>query len=236
MCLRSIDAVDTSSDSELMEIFADFAIMTRAISAVAAMPAMTPAASFIGKSVSQIAGNTPRTGKKLDHLGSTRSVYCSSMRCSFMPLDYALNVTKKLPVLLVSEPGQEPTYAQPGDAGADLRAAVDAVIPAMGRCTVRTGVSIALPDGYVGLVHPRSGLSAKHGITVLNAPGTVDAGYRGELAVTLYNSTQEDFPVSKGDRIAQLVIQAIEIADFIAVETLPGSHRGTAGFGSTGTK
>lgn len=153
-----------------------------------------------------------------------------------MPLDYALNVTEKLPVLLVSEPGQEPTYAQPGDAGADLRAAVDAVIPAMGRCTVRTGVSIALPDGYVGLVHPRSGLSAKHGITVLNAPGTVDAGYRGELAVTLYNSTLEDFPVSKGDRIAQLVIQAIEIADFIAVETLPGSHRGTAGFGSTGTK
>jgi dUTP pyrophosphatase len=155
---------------------------------------------------------------------------------SIIPLDYALIVTKKLPVLLVAEPGLEPTYAQPGDAGADLRAAVDAVIPAMGRLTVRTGVSIALPDGYVGLVHPRSGLSAKHGITVLNAPGTVDAGYRGEIAVTLYNSTNDDFSVTKGDRIAQLVIQAIEIADFIAVETLPGSHRGTAGFGSTGTK
>jgi dUTP pyrophosphatase len=158
------------------------------------------------------------------------------MRCSFIPLDYALNVTKKLQVLLVSEPGLEPSYAQPGDAGADLRAAVDAVVPAMGRLTVRTGVSIALPDGYVGLVHPRSGLSAKHGITVLNAPGTVDAGYRGEIAVTLYNSSNEDFSFSRGDRIAQLVIQAIEIADFIAVETLPGSHRGTAGFGSTGTK
>lgn len=153
-----------------------------------------------------------------------------------MPLDYALFVTKKLPVLLVAEPGQEPTYAQPGDAGADLRSAVDAVIPSMGRLTVRTGVSIALPDGYVGLVHPRSGLSAKHGITVLNSPGTVDAGYRGEIAVTLYNSSSEDFTVSKGDRIAQLVIQAIEIADFITVETLPGSHRGAAGFGSTGTK
>jgi dUTP pyrophosphatase len=88
----------------------------------------------------------------------------------------------------------------------------------------------------VGLVHPRSGLSAKHGITVLNAPGTVDAGYRGEIAVTLYNSTPEEFTVSKGDRIAQLVIQAIEIADFISVDTLPGSHRGTSGFGSTGTK
>lgn len=145
-------------------------------------------------------------------------------------------MTRKLPVLLVAEPGLEPIYAQPGDAGADLRAAVDAVVPARERLTIRTGVSIALPDGYVGLVHPRSGLSAKHGITVLNAPGTVDAGYRGEIAVTLYNSSDIDFPVTRGDRIAQLVIQAIEIADFIAVETLPGSHRGSAGFGSTGTK
>ena len=144
-------------------------------------------------------------------------------------------MTKKLPVLLVAEPGQEPTYAQPGDAGADLRAAVDAVIPAMGRLTVRTGVSIALPDGYVGLVHPRSGLSAKHGITVLNAPGTVDAGYRGEIAVTLYNSTNEDFVVTKGDRIAQLVIQKVETAEFIEVAELPGSERAAGGFGSTGS-
>jgi dUTP pyrophosphatase len=158
------------------------------------------------------------------------------MRFSSMPLDYALKVTKKLPVLLVSEPGLEPSYAQPGDAGADLRSAIDAVVPANGRITVRTGVSIALPDGYVGLVHPRSGLSAKHGITVLNSPGTVDAGYRGEIAVTLYNSSNEDFAVTRGDRIAQLVIQAIEIADFIAVDNLPGSHRGTSGFGSTGTE
>jgi dUTP pyrophosphatase len=145
-------------------------------------------------------------------------------------------VNKKLPVLLVAEPGLEPSYAQPGDAGADLRSAVDCVVPARGRLTIRTGVSIALPDGFVGLVHPRSGLSAKHGITVLNAPGTVDAGYRGEIAVTLYNSADEDFAVTRGDRIAQLVIQAIEVADFIAVETLPGSQRGAAGFGSTGTK
>jgi dUTP pyrophosphatase len=158
------------------------------------------------------------------------------MRCSFIPLDYALIVSKKLPVLLVAEPGLEPAYAQPGDAGADLRSAIDTVVPALGRTTIRTGVSIALPDGYVGLVHPRSGLSAKHGITVLNAPGTVDAGYRGEIAVTLYNSTNDDFAVSRGDRIAQLVIQAIEVAEFISVESLPGSHRGTAGFGSTGTK
>jgi dUTP pyrophosphatase len=154
----------------------------------------------------------------------------------FIVLDYALTVNKKLPVLLVAEPGLEPIYAQPGDAGADLRAAIDAVVPARDRLTIRTGVSIALPDGFVGLVHPRSGLSAKHGITVLNAPGTVDAGYRGEIAVTLYNSSNDDFQVARGDRIAQLVIQAIEIADFIVVDTLPGSHRGAAGFGSTGTK
>ena len=145
-------------------------------------------------------------------------------------------MTSKLPVLLVAEPGLEPVYAQPGDAGADLRAAVDAIVPARERLTLRTGVSIALPDGYVGLVHPRSGLSAKHGITVLNAPGTVDAGYRGEIAVTLYNSSDTDFQVQRGDRIAQLVIQAIEIAQFVAVDHLPGSHRGAAGFGSTGTK
>ena len=142
----------------------------------------------------------------------------------------------ELAVLLKAEPGFEPVYAKPGDAGADLRSTADLVLGAGERALLPTGVSIALPSGYVGLVHPRSGLAAKHGITVLNAPGTVDAGYRGEIAVTLYNSTTDDFSVTRGDRIAQLVIQAIEIADFISVESLPGSHRGTAGFGSTGTK
>jgi dUTP pyrophosphatase len=101
----------------------------------------------------------------------------------------------------------------------------------------KTGVSIALPSGYVALVHPRSGLAAKHGITVLNAPGTVDAGYRGEIAVTLLNTDlKNEFVVERGDRIAQLVIQAVEIADFVVVEQLPGSDRGTGGFGSTGKK
>lgn len=142
----------------------------------------------------------------------------------------------KLPVLIVAEPQFVPTYAHAGDAGADLRAAEAMTIPAGARATVKTGVSIALPDGYVGLVHPRSGLAAKHGITVLNAPGTVDAGYRGEVAVTLLNTGTEPFPVAIGDRIAQLVVQAVEIADFVAVETLPGTHRGEGGFGSTGTK
>lgn len=138
-------------------------------------------------------------------------------------------------VLLKAEPGFEPVYAKPGDAGADLRSTEDAVIPAGKRLLLRTGVSIALPDGYVGLVHPRSGLAAKNGITVLNAPGTVDAGYRGEIMVTLLNTSDEDFVVQRGDRIAQLVIQQFEKARFIQVEELPGSERGETGFGSSGT-
>jgi dUTP pyrophosphatase len=104
----------------------------------------------------------------------------------------------------------------------------------MGRELVPTGVSIALPAGYVGLVHPRSGLALKHGITVLNSPGTIDAGYRGEIMVTLFNSSAEPFEIEAGDRIAQLLIQKVERAEFIAVESLPDSDRGQAGFGSTG--
>lgn len=136
----------------------------------------------------------------------------------------------------MAEPGFEPTYAHPGDAGADLRSRVAAIIPAGQRATLPTGVSIALPAGYVGLVHPRSGLAAKHGITVLNAPGTVDAAYRGEISVTLQNHGSEDFQVAIGDRIAQLLVQTVEEVSFVAVERLPDSHRGTGGFGSTGTK
>ncbi len=153
-----------------------------------------------------------------------------------MLLDYALTVNKNLPVLIVAQEGFFPNYAQPGDAGADLRSRVEATVPARGRVLVPTGVSIALPDGYVGLVHPRSGLAHKHGITVLNTPGTIDAGYRGEIAVNLYNTTDEDFSVEIGDRIAQLVIQQIEQAQFIEVQKLPESDRGEGGHGSTGKK
>jgi len=138
-------------------------------------------------------------------------------------------------VLLQAEPGFEPTYAHPGDAGADLKSRESTVLEAGSRATVATGVSIALPAGYVGLVHPRSGLSAKFGITVLNAPGTVDAGYRGEISVTLLNTSNEAFTVNAGDRIAQLVIQQVERANFIPVASLPQTHRGQSGFGSTGT-
>lgn len=143
-------------------------------------------------------------------------------------------MTDSVPVLIVSEPELRPSYAKPGDAGCDLRAAEASVVPARGRMLVKTGVSIALPDGYVGLVHPRSGLAAKHGITVLNTPGTIDAGYRGEIMVTLYNSTDEDFSISRLDRIAQLVIQEFRMADFIQVEKLPESDRSESGFGSSG--
>ena len=145
-------------------------------------------------------------------------------------------MTETVPILISCSEDLKPVYAQPGDAGCDLRAAEATVVPARGRVLVKTGIKIALPEGYVGLVHPRSGLAAKHGITVLNTPGTVDAGYRGEIMVTLYNSTDQDFKVERLDRIAQLVIQQFSKAEFIKVETLPESHRGDAGFGSTGVK
>jgi len=151
-----------------------------------------------------------------------------------MNLDYAQFLMKPLPVLIVTN-GVTPSYAHPGDAGVDLRSSEAIVIPAGERRTVGTGVAIALPDGYVGLVHPRSGLAAKHGITVLNSPGTVDAAYRGEIKVTLLNTDlKSDFAIAVGDRIAQLLVQAVEKISFIQVEKLPESHRGEAGFGSTG--
>ncbi|PFG35510.1 deoxyuridine 5'-triphosphate nucleotidohydrolase [Flavimobilis soli] len=128
-----------------------------------------------------------------------------------------------------------PTYAHPGDAGADLVARTDVTLAPGERATVPTGVAIALPDGYAAFVHPRSGLAAKHGVTVVNAPGTVDAGYRGEIAVTLLNTdTSAPVHLSRGDRIAQLVIQRVERARFVPAERLPGSHRGAGGFGSSG--
>ncbi len=138
-------------------------------------------------------------------------------------------------LLLLDDDLPVPAYAHPGDAGADLVSRVDVVLPPLGRATVPTGVAIALPDGYAAFVHPRSGLASRHGITIVNAPGTVDAGYRGELAVTLLNTDPvEPFTVHRGDRIAQLVVQRVERARFVRAERLPGSHRGSGGFGSSG--
>ena len=128
-----------------------------------------------------------------------------------------------------------PSYARPGDAGADLVTCEDVELAPGERAVVRTGIAVALPDGYAAFVHPRSGLAARHGVTVVNAPGTIDAGYRGEIKVILMNTDAAD-PVSfrRGDRIAQLVVQRVERVAFREVPALPGSDRGEGGFGSTG--
>lgn len=128
-----------------------------------------------------------------------------------------------------------PVYAHPGDAGADLVASETVELAPGERVTVGTGTAIALPDGYVAFVVPRSGLAARHGITIVNTPGTVDAGYRGELRVILLNTDRSTpYTVTAGDRIAQLVVMPVSRARFVPVDRLPGSHRGEDGFGSTG--
>ena len=130
-----------------------------------------------------------------------------------------------------------PAYAHPGDAGADLVAREEVTIaPAGGRAVVPAGIALAIPDGYAGFVLPRSGLALRHGITCLNTPGLIDAGYRDEIRVILVNTDpSEPYTVRRGDRIAQLVIQPVERSAFVAVEQLPDSARGLGGFGSTGT-
>ena len=128
-----------------------------------------------------------------------------------------------------------PTYAHPGDAGADLVTTVDITLQPGERAMVPTGVSLALPAGYVALVHPRSGLAASCGVSIVNAPGTIDAGYRGEVKVVLINlDPSQPVSLGRGDRIAQLVFQQVARARFVEVDTLPGSDRGAGGYGSTG--
>ena len=128
-----------------------------------------------------------------------------------------------------------PGYAHAGDAGADLHARHDVTLAPGARALVATGVALALPQGYAAFVHPRSGLAARHGITTLNAPGTVDAGYRGEIKVNLVNTDRDHgFTVRRGDRIAQLVVQRVAQAAFLEVDALPGSPRGATGHGASG--
>jgi len=128
-----------------------------------------------------------------------------------------------------------PAYAHPGDAGADLVTAVDVTLEPGERALVPTGIAMALPEGYVALVHPRSGLAARHGLSIVNTPGTIDAGYRGEIKVLLVNHDPRDpITLKRGDRIAQLVVQRFERAAFLAVDHLPESARGSGGYGSTG--
>ena len=144
-------------------------------------------------------------------------------------------VAPDLPVLRLDPGLPLPAYAHPGDAGADLVAAADVVLPPGGRATVGTGMAIAVPDGYAAFVHPRSGLASRHGVTLVNAPGTVDAGYRGEVRVVLLNTDPaEPFTVRRGDRIAQLVVQPVTRVRFLDLAELPPTPRGEGGFGSTG--
>ena len=143
----------------------------------------------------------------------------------------------RVPVLLQRLDPQLPlpVRSHPGDAGVDLHARRDATLPPGGRDLVPTGIAVALPEGYAAFVHPRSGLAARHGITIVNAPGTVDAGYRGEILVNLLNTDpQRPFTVHRGDRIAQLVIQQVSVPRFIEVDSLPGSARGETGHGASG--
>lgn len=141
-----------------------------------------------------------------------------------------------VPVVALDPTLALPSYARAGDAGADLVARVGTVVEAGGgRALIPTGIRLAIPEGYAGFVQPRSGLALRHGVTLANSPGLIDAGYRDELAVILINTDpKEDFEVNRGDRIAQLVIQRVEQAVFRPVPELPESQRGLGGFGHTG--
>lgn len=142
----------------------------------------------------------------------------------------------ELPVVRVGPVGELPTAQHPGDAGLDLRAAVDAEVLPGERAMVPTGIAVAIPEGYAGLVLPRSGLAATKGLTLANAPGLIDAGYRGEVICAVVNlDPAETVKIAAGDRIAQLVIVALPVVSPLWVEELPGSERGEDGFGSTGT-
>jgi dUTP pyrophosphatase len=140
----------------------------------------------------------------------------------------------ELAVKLLHPAAQLPRQAHPGDAGADLFSVEEVSIPAGERRDVGTGLALAIPWGYAGFVQPRSGLAFKHGIMVVNSPGLIDAGYRGEVRVSLYNSGREPFVVRVGERIAQLVVQRVEEAAFVAMAELPETVRGEGGFGSSG--
>lgn len=140
-----------------------------------------------------------------------------------------------IPITRSSDAAAIPTYATKGDAGADLRSVEEVTLKPLQRALVKTNVHMAIPVGYVGLVHPRSGLALKRGITVLNAPGTIDAGYRGDVGVILVNLSDQDVTLEAGERIAQLVLQEFATAEFVEANELDASARGAGGFGSTGT-
>lgn len=144
-------------------------------------------------------------------------------------------MVSQIPLLRLDEGLPLPKRAHPGDAGVDLYSTIDVRIEPGARTLVATGVAIALPHGTVGLIHPRSGLAAKHGLTVVNTPGTIDAGYRGEIKVCLLNTDRENaVEIKRGDRIAQLLVQRVELPEFKEVSFLDETVRGTGGYGSSG--
>ncbi|CAM3740142.1 MULTISPECIES: dUTP diphosphatase [Tsukamurella] len=144
-------------------------------------------------------------------------------------------MVSQIPLLRLDEGLPLPKRAHPGDAGVDLYSTVSVRIEPGTRAMIPTGIALALPYGTVGLIHPRSGLAAKHGLTVVNTPGTVDAGYRGEIKVCLLNTDRETaVEIARGDRIAQLLVQQVELPDFVEVSFLDETVRGTGGYGSSG--
>lgn len=143
--------------------------------------------------------------------------------------------TAQLPVRRLDPDIPLPTRAHPGDAGVDLCSTIDLELPPGRRQLVGTGIAVALPEGTVGLVHPRSGLAARAGLSIVNAPGTIDAGYRGEIKVCLINlDPSESISIARGDRIAQLIVQRVELPEIIEVDELDDTSRGTGGYGSSG--
>ncbi len=143
----------------------------------------------------------------------------------------------ELPIQLLDDSLPLPSYQREGDAGFDLHSRVDLVLEPGERATIPTGIAVAIPRGYAGLVLPRSGLAARHGIALVNSPGLIDAGYRGEIAVILLNTDKrESFYIRRGDRIAQMVMQKIEEVTFLPVTELDDTERGAGGFGSTGKR
>lgn len=152
-------------------------------------------------------------------------------------MSYSTAITNPvIPIKLLDAHAVQPEIKHLGDGGADVSSVEDVILHAHERKTVGTGIALALPLGYACFVVPRSGLAAKHGITIVNAPGLVDAGYRGEIKVILLNTSDEDFHISVGDRIAQLVIHQVSTPVFNEVDSLEASERGDGGFGSTGIK
>lgn len=141
----------------------------------------------------------------------------------------------KIPLQRLDDGLPVPAHAHPGDGGVDLCARIGAGLGPGERVIVPTGVAVAIPDGFAGLVTPRSGLAARHGISVVNGPGLIDSGYRGEIKVVLVNLSEEPFQIDRGDRIAQLVVVPVAVQEFDIVDELPDTSRGAGGFGSTGS-